>query len=163
MDADLQQFPARGRCACGQVRYSMGREPMFVHCCHCSYCQRESGSAFALNALVESVNVAIEQGEVSRSQLPTSSGRGQTVVRCPGCGSVLWSHYNGIGDAVAFVRVGTLDNPHLCPPDIHIYTGTKQQWVQLDAGTPVVEEFYRRSATWPEGSVARYKQALQAG
>ena len=133
---------------------------MFVHCCHCTWCQRESGSAFAVNALIESDHVQVTQGLTEKIETPSNSGAGQTIVRCPKCKVALWSHYGGAKEKVAFVRVGTLDMPDLCPPDIHIFTSSKLAWVTLDGVVPQVEEYYRRSEFWPAPSVVRYKQAL---
>ena len=132
---------------------------MFVHCCHRTWCQRETGSAFALNALVEASNVELLQGQVTQTTLPSASGKGQVVTRCAVCGIVMWSNYAGAREKVHFVRVGTLDQPSLAPPDIHIYTTTKQPWVILLEGVRAVPEYYRRSTTWPADSIARYDAA----
>ena len=150
-----------GGCTCRQVRYRLTSGPLFVHCCHCRWCQRESGSAFALNAMIEADRVELLEGEVERLRIPSASGKGQTVVRCTRCRVALWSHYAGSGDAVSFVRVGTLDDPDLLPPDIHIFTLSKQPWVLLPPDTPAVAEYYRRSEHWPAASIERLK-ALKA-
>ena len=151
-----------GGCTCGRVRYRLTAKPLFVHCCHCTWCQRETGSAFAMNALIEATNVDLLKGEVTQTMLPSASGTGQQVSRCPECGVTLWSTYSAVRDKIHFIRVGTLDDPSLAPPDIHIFTSTKQPWVVLPEGTPAVEEYYRRSAYWPAESVARYKAATAA-
>ncbi|HEY8553708.1 MAG TPA: GFA family protein [Burkholderiales bacterium] len=149
-----------GRCTCGQARYRVLTTPLFVHCCHCTWCQRESGSAFAVNALIETDRFELIRGEIERIVTPTSSGRGQEIVRCPVCKVALWSHYSAAGRAIHFVRVGTLENPAACAPDIHIYTSTKQPWVPLPADVPAVPEYYRRSEYWPADSMARYRKAV---
>ncbi|MDM0019853.1 GFA family protein [Variovorax saccharolyticus] len=150
-------FPVEGGCSCRAVRYRMATRPLFVHCCHCRWCQRESGSAFALNAMIEADRVELLAGEIERLRIPSASGKGQTVVRCTRCCIALWSHYAGSGEAVAFVRVGTLDDPDLLPPDIHIFTMSKQPWVPLPPGAAAVREYYRRSEYWPVESVERFK------
>jgi hypothetical protein len=155
-------FPASGRCACGDIHYNLNAAPMFVHCCHCSWCQRETGSAFALNALIEIEHLEVTRGVVARVETPSNSGTGQVIVRCPKCEVALWSHYSAAKEKVAFVRVGTLGNPNVCPPDIHIFTSSKQSWVELNPGTPKLEEYYRRSEYWPEQSLVRHKSATQA-
>jgi len=152
-------FPLEGMCSCGAAKFCKLQKPMFVHCCHCSWCQRETGSAFAVNALIESSKLRLLDGDVEVTALPSNSGAGQNIIRCVACKSALWSHYGAARDKVAFVRVGTLEKPNLCPPDIHVYTSTKQQWVKLSDRTPVVEEFYRRSTFWPAEAIARYKSA----
>lgn len=147
-----------GGCACGEVRYHLTSEPMFVHCCHCHWCQRETGSAFALNALIETDRVALDKGATEAVVTPSESGKGQTIVRCPACHVALWSHYGGAGDAVAFVRVGTLDGPGRLPPDIHIYTASKLPWVVLPLDVPAVEGYYRGRDYWPAESLERYRR-----
>ena len=149
-----------GGCTCGKVRYRLESGPLFVHCCHCRWCQRESGAAFAINALIESDRVTLLQGETEAVVTPSESGKGQVFHRCPACKVALWSHYAGSGEAIAFIRVGTLDEPDRMPPDVHIYTDSKQPWVQIPPGTPAFPEFYRRSALWPEDSIARRKAAV---
>lgn len=148
-------FPAGGGCTCGAVRYRMKTKPMFVHCCHCTWCQRETGSAFVINAIIESSQFELVRGKPQAIKTPSNSGKGQEINRCPTCKVALWSHYSGAGKKVSFVRVGTLDNPNLCPPDIHIFTSTKQKWVVLPKGAKVVKEYYRMAEMWPKESLAR--------
>ena len=149
-----------GGCACGAAQFTLREAPMFVHCCHCSWCQRETGSAFAINALIESSYLTLVKGSVEVIAMPSNSGSGQNVTRCNVCKTALWSNYGAAKEAVAFVRVGTLNEPSLCPPDIHIFTTTKQRWLSLGDTIPVMPEYYQRSKYWPEKSVARYKRAL---
>ncbi len=149
-----------GGCTCGAVRYRM-TSPMIVHCCHCRWCQRESGASFALNAMIESDRVVLLQGEPELVDTPSNSGKGQKVYRCPSCRIALWSHYAGAGDKVRFVRVGTLDQPDRLPPDIHIFTASKQPWVLLPPHVPAVPEYYDRDALWPSESLARRRVLLE--
>ena len=144
-----------GGCTCGHVRYRLTSAPLYVHCCHCRWCQRETGTAFALNALIESDRVELLAGEVVPVDTPSNSGKGQRIWRCPRCQVAVWSNYAGAGEAIRFVRVGTLDHPDCCPPDIHIYTSSKQSWVLLPPGTPAVPEYYRASEHWPQASLER--------
>ena len=153
MTSDPEVF--EGGCTCRAVRYRMTSGPMVVHCCHCRWCQRETGAAFALNALIESERLQLLRGEVVLVDTPSASGAGQQIARCPKCKVALWSNYAGAGDSVRFVRVGTLDDPDRLPPDIHIFTASKQPWVVLPPGTPAVEEYYRASELWPKESLAR--------
>ncbi len=150
-----------GGCTCGHVRYRMQGPPLFVHCCHCTWCQRESGAAFALNAMIEAERVSLLAGDVERVVTPSASGKGQVIVRCPRCHVAVWSHYAGNGDTVCFVRVGSLDEPWRAPPDIHIFTSTKQPWVVLPPSTPAVPEYYKSADHWPAASLAR-RAALRA-
>jgi hypothetical protein len=149
-----------GQCACGFVRYRMTSRPMFVHCCHCTWCQRETGASFALNAMIESERVEILAGDPQIVDTPSASGKGQRISRCPKCQVAVWSTYSGAGDAVRFVRVGTLREAGKLPPDIHIFTSTKQPWVVLPPGTPAVAEYYDRKALWPKESLERREAML---
>lgn len=144
----------QGGCTCGAVRYRMTEPPMFVNCCHCSWCQRETGSAFALNAIIETDRLEVT-GKVEAVMLPSASGKGQELLRCAECGVALWSHFAGAGRLAAFVRVGTLHDPGACPPDAHIYTSTRLPWVVLDGQVPVFEEYYSLAAVWPPQAQAR--------
>jgi hypothetical protein len=148
-------YPLEGGCTCRQVRYRMLTAPMFVHCCHCTWCQRETGSAFALNAMIEAGRVELLQGEVEVVNTPTHSGKGQRVSRCPTCRVAVWSNYAGAGDTIRFVRVGTLDRADLLSPDIHIFTSTKQPWVLLPTGVPAMAEYYKAAEHWPAASLER--------
>ena len=148
-----------GGCACGHVRYRMESRPMIVHCCHCRWCQRETGTAFALNAIIESDRVTVLDGQPERITIPSESGAGQEIVRCPHCKIAVWSHYSSHGRLASMVRVGTLDDPDAMPPDVHIFTESKQPWVQLSQESPVFEQFYRRSQVWSEDALNR-RQAI---
>jgi hypothetical protein len=149
-----------GHCDCGEVRFRMASPPLFVHCCHCRWCQRESGASFALNALIEAERVTLLAGTPLLVDTPSASGQGQRIARCPRCCVALWSHYAGAGPHVSFVRVGTLEQPDRFPPDIHIFTASKQPWVVLPPGTPAVPEYYDRDAYWPAESLARRRALL---
>ena len=152
-------FSAEGGCTCRAVRYRMLARPLIVHCCHCRWCQRESGAAFALNALIESGRLFVLSGSPQLVPTPSNSGKGQTVARCPSCRVAVWSHYAGLGTLMSFVRVGTLDDPDRFPPDVHIYTESKQPWVVLPPGARAFSEYYRSAEVWSPESLAR-RQAL---
>ena len=146
-----------GGCSCGAVRYRLKGAPMFVHCCHCTTCQTETGSAFALNALIEADRVETLAGAPEPVMTPSESGRGQQVWRCPACRVALWSNYGGAKDVLRFVRVGTLDAPAALPPDVHIYTRSKLPWVRLPEGALVFEAYYDSKTAWPAASLERRK------
>jgi hypothetical protein len=150
-----------GHCTCNFVRYRLTSRPMFVNCCHCRWCQRETGSAFVINATIEADRMELLAGEVELVDTPSLSGAGQQIARCPKCRVALWSNYSSLGALVRFVRVGTLDEPDRLPPDAHIFTMSKQPWVVLPPGAPVFHEFYEREKLWSADSLARRK-ALEA-
>jgi hypothetical protein len=153
-------FPAEGGCDCRAVRYRIESAPLVVHCCHCRWCQRETGASFALNAMFEADRVTSLGVEPEVVDTPSESGSGQRIARCPSCKVAVWSNYAGAGPVVRFVRVGTLDNPDLLPPDVHIFTASKQPWVQLPAGAPAFPEYYEREKLWSPGSLERRKALL---
>jgi hypothetical protein len=159
--ANKINLPIEGACTCKYVRYRLEAAPMFVNCCHCTWCQRESGSAFALNAMLESDRLTLISGKVEKIHTPTNSGAGQQIFRCPQCWIALWSHYAGAGSLISFVRVGTLDAPQLFPPDIHIFTASKQPWIILPADVPAVPEYYDRKQYWSENSINRRDELLK--
>jgi hypothetical protein len=158
--SDKQRKPPslEGGCACRKVRYRLRARPLVVHCCHCTWCQRESGSAFAVNALIETDRVQLTRGEPEPVRVPSSSGKGQVILRCPQCRIALWSHYAGAGQSFCFVRVGSLDTPQSAPPDIHIYTESKQPWVVIPPDQPSVSAYYRASDYWPGASLERLRR-----
>ena len=148
-----------GGCGCGAVRYRMNEAPMFVHCCHCRDCQRQTGSAFVLNALIETNLVTVLSGETAPHPMPTDSGRPHTVFRCTKCGTAVWSEYGGV-KPLRFVRVGTLDAPSALTPDVHIYTRSKLPWVTLPEGVPAFETYYDSKKLWPAASLERRRAVL---
>jgi len=145
-----------GGCACGAARYRLASKPMFVHCCHCRDCQRQTGSAFVLNALIETDRVARLAGETEAIPVPTDSGRPHVIHRCPGCKVALWSHYGGV-QRLSFVRVGALDKPEELRPDVHIYVRSKLPWIALPADVPAFEAYYDARKLWPLASLERRK------
>lgn len=148
-----------GGCACGAVRYRLEAPPMFVHCCHCLDCQRQTGSAFVLNALIETDRIAPLSGETVAVTMPTDSGRPHRVFRCAQCQTALWSEYGGVSK-LRFVRVGTLDKPATIAPDVHIYTRSKQPWVVLPPDVPAFEAYYDSRKLWPAASLERRRAIM---
>lgn len=134
---------------------------MFVHCCHCLLCQRQTGSAFVINALIETSRISVE-GALVAIAMPTESGRAHDVYRCPKCQVAVWSDY-GRRPALRFVRVATLDQPHALMPDVHIFTRSKVPWVGLPAGERAFSKFYELEREWPAESLARRRAILGEG
>jgi len=149
------EYPLAGGCTCRKVRYQLQSAPLFVHCCHCRWCQRETGTAFALNAMIESDRIELSGIHPEIINTPSASGKNQQIARCPECHVAVWSHYAGGGNAISFVRVGTLDNPDSLAPDIHIYTESRVPWIKLPTETPAVDQFYDLKDYWPVASLNR--------
>ncbi len=153
-------YPLEGGCDCKRIRYRMETAPLIVHCCHCRWCQRETGTAFALNAMIEAERVTDLSGEPELIDTPSLSGRGQRIARCPDCRIAVWSNYAGAGPVLRFVRVGTLDTPDVLRPHIHIFTSSKQPWVVLPQDAPAVPEYYEVERYWSPESLARREAFL---
>lgn len=147
-----------GRCSCGEVRFRMSSPPLIVHACHCTECQRLSGGAFAINALIEADRVEILSGAPEPVPVIGTSGKPQSIFRCPRCRVALWSHYPGGGTKLSFIRVGTLDEPSRLTPDIHIYTSTKLPWLALPPDVPAVAEYYSAREVWSKESLERSRR-----
>jgi hypothetical protein len=148
----------KGGCACGAVRYRLVSEPLVVHCCHCLNCQRQTGSAFVINLLIEADRVDLLAGDPQPVEVPRDDGGVQRVFRCPDCQIAVFSEYGR--PEVRFVRAGTLDEPSAVAPDVHIYTRSKLPWVVLPAGVPAFDEYYDTKSLWPAGSYARVRAVL---
>src|SRR5262249_37636962 len=151
-----------GGCFCGAVRYRMTAKPMFVHCCHCTDCQSQTGSAFAINAIVEASHIEMAQGEPVPVAMKTDSGRPHGIYLCPICQTAVWSDY-GRRKVMLFVRVSTLDERHAIVPDVHIFTRSKVPWVVLPPGARAFEVYYDMKTEWPAESLARREAVLGKG
>jgi hypothetical protein len=157
--------PARtGSCFCGEVRYRLTQAPMFIHCCHCRDCQKQTGGAFAINALIERSCVALleESRDPVCVTVETDSGRPHDIFRCPQCQSALWSDYGRRG-VMVFVRVATFDRGHDVAPDVHIFTRSKLPWVTLPPGARSFDVYYDMTKEWPAASLARRAAILGDG
>jgi hypothetical protein len=144
-----------GGCSCGAVRYRLTSDPLFVHCCHCLNCQRQTGSAFVINVLIEADRVELVSGEPEAVEVPREAGTPQEIFRCPECRVALYSRYGHPG--VHFVRAGTLDDPASVSPDVHIFTRSKLPWVELPEAVPAFEVYYDSDALWPAESLERLR------
>jgi hypothetical protein len=147
-----------GGCSCGEVRYRLSSEPLFVHCCHCLNCQRQTGSAFVINVLIEADRVELLAGDPRPVEVPRDDGSAQRIFRCPTCQVAVFSEYGR--PEVRFVRAGTLDRPSDVAPDVHIFTRSKLSWVTLPESVPAFEVYYDSKALWPAASLRRLEAAL---
>jgi len=158
------QYPLHGSCFCGAVQYRLKGPPMFVHCCHCTDCQKQAGSAFAINAIIEADLMELLPGGVAPEavEMKTDSGRPHDIYRCPKCLSALWSDYGRRG-VMRFLRVATLDDPSALPPDVHIFTRSMLAWEALPPGARAFEIYYDMPKEWPPESLARREKLLGKG
>lgn len=156
------ELPLEGGCACGEVRYRMLDLPLFVHCCHCTRCQRETGGPFAHHAMIEFTRFAVAKGEPEYVLVPTDSGGRHWVARCPVCRTAMWNEHGTRPAITRYVRVGTLDDPAALPPQAHIFTRSKQPWLTLPPDAPSYRAYYDAARIWPPESLARYEVAKAA-
>jgi hypothetical protein len=147
-----------GGCTCGAVRYRLASDPLFVHCCHCLNCQRQTGSAFVVNLLIEADRVELLSGDPQPVDVPRDDGSKQRIYRCPDCQVAVYSEYGRC--EVLFVRGGTLDRPSDITPDVHIFTKSKVGWVTLPESAPAFEVYYDSKTLWPAASLERLRAAL---
>jgi hypothetical protein len=150
-----------GGCSCGAIRYRMTDAPIITHCCHCKDCQRQTGSAFVINALIEADRVETQGDEPIVVTMPTDSGRPHDISRCSKCQTALWSTYGG-RKFMRFLRVGSLDDPSAIEPDLHIFTRSKLPWVGLPPGARAFEVYYDMQKEWPAQSLERVRIAREA-
>lgn len=155
-------LPLDGGCACGALRYRLHAAPMFVHCCHCTRCQRETGGPFAHHAMVEFTQMTTLAGEPEFVSVPTDSGGRHWVARCPACRTAVWNEHGSRKAVTRYLRVGTLDTPDACPPQAHIFVRSKQSWLVLPPGVPAFPTYYDAARTWPAESLARHASATAA-
>ena len=149
-----------GRCACGSVRYRLTSDPLFTHCCHCLNCQRQTGSAFVINLLIEADRVELLAGDPQPVDVPRDDGSTQRIYRCSTCQVAVFSEYTR--PEVWFVRAGTLDDPSTVTPDVHIFTRSKVGWIALPDSAPAFDVYYDRKALWPAASLERIDAILSS-
>lgn len=155
-----------GGCDCGEIRYALETKPIIVHCCHCRWCQKETGASFALNACIETDRLKVLKGEPEWTTVPSASGAGQSIARCPKCLIAVWSNYLGqaanVHQHTRIVRVGTLDHPDLLPPDVHIWISSKQPWIVLSDKIPTFEDGeYDKGKIWSQDARQRWQRILE--
>jgi hypothetical protein len=153
-----RDVPLEGGCSCGEVRYRLTSAPLIVHCCHCLNCQRQTGSAFVINVVIERDRVDVLSGEPEPVDVPRDDGTRQRIHRCPTCRIAVSSEYGG--PAIWFVRGGTLDEPSAVAPDVHIYTRSKLPWVGLPDSVPAFDAFYDPKEVWSPETQARFRAAI---
>lgn len=156
-----------GGCGCGQVRYRLEGEPIFVNNCHCRQCQQQTGGTSVVNMFYESERVTVTSGTLTEHVLKAGSGHPHTICRCSECGVALWSFYPRIGRFGAGIRVGTLDDPGSITPTAAIFVAEKMPWVTLPEGVPHFDGQYNmRELLSPEqlgrlGAVLARNQASE--
>ena len=157
---DATRFPAEGGCDCRAVRYRLGVAPLFVHCCHCRWCQREIGLGVRAQRDDRGGPRHAAGGEPELVDTPSASGAGQQIARCPRCRVAVWSHYVGRrpGAEVRSRRHARRPRPAAARhPHLH---GVEAALGRAAAGVPAVPEYYDRKQHWPAASLARWQAVL---
>lgn len=139
MTPEERFVPMTGCCQCGNIRFRMETAPIVTHCCHCRDCQRTSGSAFRVNAMIETDRLTVLQGAPE----VFAGADGHKRVQCPNCRLTLWSHLPKLGDGIAFVGVGTLDQGQQLSPEAHYFVRSKHPWIVLPPELPAFQELGR--------------------
>lgn len=118
---------------CGAVQYRVSGEPLTFYACHCTDCQRRSGAAFGLSLLYPRTAVELLQGATALHTAAVENGRIKRAVACPSCGIQVWG-ISGRNPDVLVVRPGTLDDRTGLAPVAHMWTRSRQPWVQIPPG-----------------------------
>ena len=147
----------KGQCSCGDVKYELSKEPMFVHACHCSLCKQQTGSAFIAHAFIESAHFHLLSGTLNPVFGASGSGNLHKVDRCKSCGTAIISYYEAQREW-GIVKVGTLQNPDQFPPGAHLHIQQKVSWIKIPEGIPTFEEGYDFKAVWPTEGYARFQK-----
>jgi hypothetical protein len=147
-------FPLLGGCPCGAIRYELTAMPLALYACHCTECQKRSGSAFALNMPVETKHYRIIKGEPKGWRSTSPSGGTTTSRFCGDCGGRI----HGERDArpeVNVLRAGTLDDTTWLQPVAHMFMRSAQPWETISGDATCYE-------TGPDDFTAVFKawQAL---
>ena len=133
------KLPLTGSCQCRNVRFQCTAAPASIYACHCTECQRLSGSAFGTSMLVPRDAFSVTQG-TPRSWVRTSeSGRRVECVFCPDCGTRL-VHLPEHSPAMAIMRPGALDDTSWIRLAGHIWTRSKQPWFEVPPGSVTYEQ-----------------------
>jgi hypothetical protein len=149
-----------GGCACGKIRYRLRSAPMFVNCCHCTNCQTQTGSAFVINALIETDRIETSSDRLEVTTWASGDDDVQDVYRCSECKVVVWSDY-GRRPGLRFLRVGTLDDPSALPPRAHVFTQSKLAWVQVPDDVLKFDVYFDIREHWPAESLERMRASLE--
>ncbi|MCF8503272.1 MAG: GFA family protein, partial [Caulobacter sp.] len=131
--------PISGGCLCAAVRYMCASPPVMTLVCHCTNCQKQSGSAFSVNVAVATGDLRLTAGEPTVYEDRGESG--QPVYRhfCGACGSPIFSSVAAMPDLL-FLKAGTLDDTSGVKPALDVWCKSAQPWVPHPAGVPQFPE-----------------------
>jgi hypothetical protein len=129
--------PYTGQCLCGHTEYQVTEAPLTVYACHCTDCQKRSGSAFGLSMWVRRTALAVTNGEAALFSTTTADGRVRNYRVCSRCTTRLWSEPQNRD--IAVVRAGTLSNTSWLRPVAHLWTRSAQPWFPFSEGVPRYE------------------------
>jgi hypothetical protein len=134
--ADEMTAPYLGGCLCGAIRYRITAEPITVYACHCTDCQRRTGSALALSMLLPLAAIEVTAGEPAAYSASLPDGRVKRGRMCAGCCCRLWGEPPK-RPGIAVLQAGTLDNTSWVRPAAHVCARSAQSWFVFPADVPV--------------------------
>lgn len=150
-----------GGCGCGQVRYRVTGEPIFVNNCHCRQCQQQTGGTSVVNAFYEEERLEILDGNLTEHVVTAGSGGPHTICRCDNCGVALWSYYPRLGRLGVGIRVGTMDEKDSLTPVAAIFVSEKMPWVTLPEGLPHFDKTYDYRELLDADKIARMDEMIE--
>lgn len=127
-----------GGCVCGAVRYTL--KPglrMKPYACHCTDCQKRTGSAFSFHMAVMENDCELS-GEVDEGHVTQPSGANSTIVGCARCKARIYAK-NDLRPGIVSLRAGTLDNSTDMSPQAHFWVSSKQPWIVIPDDVPTLE------------------------
>jgi hypothetical protein len=120
-----------GGCICGAVRYRVSGKPAIGLVCHCRFCQRRSGSAFAVIGYFDERSVEIVKGKLAlHEHRSDESGRWLRIEFCPACGTTV-THTAELRPGMRAIAGSSFDEPDWFRIERHIWTRSKRPWVQI--------------------------------
>lgn len=126
--------PYDGGCLCGRVRYRLTDEPLTLYACHCTDCQRRTGTAFALSMVVTRSSLELVKGDPQSYAIEMPDGRPKGGRFCAACSAHLWGEPRNFPQLVV-IQPGTLDDTSWLRPIGHIWTRSAQPWLSLPEGS----------------------------
>lgn len=150
-----------GGCGCGQVRYRVTGEPIFVNNCHCRQCQQQTGGTSVVNAFYEDERLEILDGNLTEHVVTAGSGGPHTICQCDNCGVALWSYYPRLGRLGVGIRVGTMDEKDSLTPVAAIFVSEKMPWVTLPEGLPHFDKTYDYRELLDADKIARMDEMIE--
>ena len=121
-----------GGCLCGAIRYTVSAPLGALRVCHCTHCQKNTGTGMSVNAVIAAQEFALTQGTPMRFTTIADSGRTLRRYFCGDCGSPLYAHREESPERLV-LKAGTLDDSSGLKITAHIWTRSARPWSHIDA------------------------------